>query len=280
MHWFSFLLLVVLALLASPVRAQPSIPELILATTTSTQDSGLLEVLVPMFEQQSGYRVKTISVGTGQAMALGARGEADVLLVHAPVSEKQWMAEGHGTDRTLVMFNDFVVIGPSDDLAGASAGTTIVEIMRRIAQVGAPFISRGDNSGTHQLELLLWRAAAIDPRGQPWYAEVGQGMGQTLTIANERLAYTITDRGTYLARQRTLDVTILAQGHQLLLNVYHLMTVNPDKGAHINHEGARAFAEFIVAPETQQVIGSFGVERFGQPLFFPAADRTEEELGA
>ncbi|MFN0073972.1 MAG: substrate-binding domain-containing protein [Chloroflexota bacterium] len=263
----------------SQVAAQPFNPELILATTTSTQDSGLLETLVPMFEQQSGYRVKTISVGTGQAMTLGARGEADVLLVHAPESEKKLMAEGHGTDRKLVMFNDFVVIGPLADPAGIMAAEAADEVMQRIAMANVPFISRGDNSGTHQLELQLWRAALIEPRGQGWYMEVGQGMGQTLTVANERLAYTITDRGTYLARQRTLDLAIQAQGYQSFLNVYHVITVNPNKGSHINIAGGQAFVAFILAPETQAIIGQFGVEKFGQPLFFPAADKTDEELG-
>jgi tungstate transport system substrate-binding protein len=282
MHGFRRALLTVSALTAwlaaRPVAAQPN-SELILATTTSTQDSGLLDVLVPMFEQQSQLHVKTISVGTGQAMALGARGEADVLLVHAPESEKQWMAEGNGVDRRLVMYNDFVVIGPPDDPVGIAGATSAVEVMQRIAAAGAPFISRGDNSGTHQLELQLWRAAGFDPHGQAWYQEVGQGMGQTLTIANDRLAYTITDRGTYLARKGTLDLLIHAQGYQSFLNVYHVITVNPIKSAQINTVAAQAFADFILSTETQMTIGRFGVEKFGQPLFFPAATMTDEQLG-
>ncbi len=264
---------------AGRVAAQPANPELILATTTSTQDSGLLEVLVPTFEQQSGYRVKTISVGTGQALALGERGEADVVLVHAPESEKRWMAAGHGVDRKLVMYNDFVVIGPAADPGGVAGAGTAVDVMQRIAANGVLFISRGDNSGTHQLELQLWRAIGFDPKGQPWYQEVGQGMGQTLTIANDKQAYTLTDRGTYLARRATMDLQVLAEGYQNFLNVYHVMPVNPAKGPHINAEGGRAFAEFLVQPETQAAIGSYGVDRFGQPLFFPAADKTDEELG-
>ena len=277
---WSLLLLFVIALpLPNTARAQFANPELILATTTSTQDSGLLDVLVPMFEQQSGLRVKTISVGTGQAMALGARGEADVLLVHAPESEKQWMSEGHGQARRLVMYNDFVVIGPADDPAGVAGAASANQVMQRIAAAGAMFISRGDNSGTHQLELQLWRAINFDPRGQPWYQEVGQGMGQTLTIANDRLAYTLTDRGTYLARGSTLDLVIQAQGYQSFLNVYHVITVNPDKGPQINLQAAQAFADFVVSPETQATIGEFGVARFGQPLFFPAATMTDEQLG-
>ncbi len=262
-----------------PVAAQPSNPELILATTTSTQDSGLLDVLVPEFQRQTGYNVKTISVGTGQAMALGERGEADVVLVHAPDSEKKWMAAGHGVDRKLVMYNDFVIVGPPSDPISLAGATSAVEALHKIAANGALFVSRGDNSGTHQLEQKLWRDAGFDPKGQPWYQEAGQGMGQVLTIANEKEAYTITDRGTYLARKQTMDLVILAEGYKTFLNVYHVMVVNPEKGSQINVEGARAFADFIVAPETQETIKTFGVDKFGQALFFPAATMTDEELG-
>jgi tungstate transport system substrate-binding protein len=263
----------------APAVAQQFNPELILATTTSTQDSGLLDVLVPEFQRLSGYNVKTISVGTGQAMALGERGEADVLLVHAPDSEKTWMAAGHGVDRRLVMYNDFVIVGPPSDPTGLAGATSAVEAMQKIAANGALFVSRGDNSGTHQLELKLWKDAGFDPEGTPWYQEAGQGMGAVLTIANEKEAYTITDRGTYLARKATLDLTIVAEGYQSFLNVYHVMVVNPEKGGHINHEGARAFADFMVAPSTQTMVGTFGVEKFGQPLFFPAATMTDADLG-
>lgn len=267
------------AVTLAPVAAQPANPELILATTTSTQDSGLLDVLVPEFQSQTGYNVKTISVGTGQSLALGERGEADVVLVHAPDSEKAWMEAGHGVDRRLVMYNDFVIVGPPSDPVGLAGAASAVEAMQKIAANGGLFVSRGDNSGTHQLEMKLWRDAAFDPRGTSWYQEAGQGMGAVLTIANEKEAYTITDRGTYLARQPTLDLVILAEGYPTFLNVYHVMVVNPEKGSHINVEGARAFADFLVAPETQATIATFGVERFGQPLFFPAAHMTDEELG-
>jgi tungstate transport system substrate-binding protein len=267
------------AITLAPVSAQPSNPELILATTTSTQDSGLLDVLVPEFQRQSGYNVKTISVGTGQAMALGERGEADVLLVHAPDSEKKWMEAGHGIDRKLVMYNDFVIVGPPGDPISLAGAKTAVEAIQRVAANGALFVSRGDNSGTHQLELKLWKDAGFDPKGQPWYQEAGQGMGQVLTIANEKEAYTIADRGTYLARKTTVDLVILAEGYQSFLNVYHVMVVNPEKGPHINLEGARAFADFVVAPSTQQMVGTFGVEKLGQPLFFPAATMTDAQLG-
>lgn len=267
------------ALTLGPVAAQPSTPELILATTTSTQDSGLLDVLVPAFERQTGYLVKTISVGTGQAMALGERGEADVLLVHAPDSEKKWMAAGHGIDRKLVMYNDFIIVGPPSDPISLAGAKTAVEAMQKIAANGAIFVSRGDNSGTNQLELKLWKDAGFDPKGQPWYQETGQGMGAVLTVANEKEAYTITDRATYLARKATVDLTILAEGYPSFLNVYHVMVVNPEKGAHINVDGARAFSEFVIAPSTQELIATFGVDKFGQPLFFPAATMTDEQLG-
>lgn len=272
-------LLVLFVRWVQPTSGQPASGALILATTTSTQDSGLLDVIVPLFEQQTGYQVKTISVGTGQAMALGARGEADVLLVHAPDSEKQWMADGNGADRRLVMYNDFIVTGPASDPAGLVGASSAVEVMQRIAANGATFISRGDNSGTHQLELQLWKLASFDPKGQPWYLESGQGMGQTLTIANEKLAYTLTDRATFLARQSTLDLTVLAEGYPSFLNVYHVIQVNPNKGPLINTAGAQAFADFMVDAGTQQVIGQFGVDRFGQQLFFPAAHLTDADLG-
>jgi len=272
-------LVVGLAPAVSPVHAQPANPELILATTTSTQDSGLLDVLVPRFEQQTGYHVKTISVGTGQALELGARGEADVLLVHAPESEKKWMADGNGADRKLVMYNDFIVVGPPGDPAGIADATSAVEVMQKIAANGAPFVSRGDNSGTNQLELQLWKSGGFDPKGQPWYLEAGQGMGAVLTIASDKQAYTLTDRATYLARKSTLDLDVLAQGYPSFLNVYHVITVNPEKGSQINNDGARAFSDFVLAPDTQAFIGQFGVDKFGQQLFFPAANKTDADFG-
>src|SRR5215208_3348641 len=275
------LVLAVLALFLAvvPVAAQSARRTDIVSTTTSTQDSGLLDVLVPTFERQTGYSVKTISVGTGQAMALGERGEADVLLVHAPDSEKTWMAAGHGIDRRLVMYNDFIVVGPPGDPISLKGASSAVEAMQTIAANGALFVSRGDNSGTDQLEKKLWKDAGFDPKGQSWYQEAGQGMGQVLTIANEKEAYTITDRGTYLARKDNLDLVILAEGYQTFLNVYHVMVVNPEKGPPINVDGARAFADFMVAPSTQEMVGTFGAARFGQPLFFPAATMTDEQLG-
>lgn len=260
--------------------SRPGNDEIVLATTTSTQDSGLLDVLVPWFEQRSGYRVKPIAVGTGQALALGARGEADVVLAHAPSAEKEWMAAGNGTRRVLVMHNDFVLVGPADDPAGARLQPSAEAAFGRIAETQAAFISRGDGSGTHQNEMERWSDAGIAPRGLPWYQEVGQGMGATLTIANEKGAYTLTDRGTYLARRATLDLDIMVEGARGLLNVYHVMPVNPAKFQHVNAPGAEAFADFLVSAEVQAAIGNFGIERFSQPLFFPDAGKREDQLGS
>jgi len=257
----------------------PTKPTLILATTTSTQDSGLLDVLVPLFEKQTGYRVKTVAVGTGAALQMGRDGNADVLLVHAPAAEKEFMEAGWGKDRFLVMHNDFVIVGPGADPAGIRGLPTATEAFRRIAAASATFISRGDASGTHQLELKLWDKAGIDPKGQAWYVESGQGMGATLTIASEKNAYTLTDRATYLAYRTSLKLEILVEGDPALLNVYHVITVNPEKWPKVNYEGALAFARFLIDPATQEIIGRFGVDKFGQPLFYPDANKTDEELG-
>jgi tungstate transport system substrate-binding protein len=251
----------------------------ILSTTTSTQDSGLLDVLVPLFEKQTGYAVKTISVGTGQALALGAKGNADVVLVHAPSLEKKYAADGTLLNRRLVMYNDFIIIGPKDDPAKIRSAKGAMAALQAIANGKANFVSRGDNSGTHTLEKALWKAAGIDPKG-PWYIEAGQGMGATLGIANERNAYTITDRGTYLALGKRASLPILIEGDKALLNIYSVMEVNPANGLRINSAGGKAFADFMVAPPTQKVIQNFGVEKFGQPLFVPVAGKKEDELGA
>jgi tungstate transport system substrate-binding protein len=251
----------------------------ILSTTTSTQDSGLLEALVPVFEKKSGYNVKTISVGTGQSLAHAAKGDADVALVHAPSLEKKYVAEGKLQNRRLVMYNDFVIIGPKDDPAKIASLKSAVAALKAIERASAPFVSRGDNSGTHNLEKSLWKSAAIEPKGS-WYIESGQGMGATLGIAQERSAYTITDRGTYLALQKRVTLPVLVQGDRPLLNIYSVMEVNPANGPRVNAAGGRAFADFMVSPEAQGLIKSFGVEKFGQPLFVPVADTREEELGA
>jgi tungstate transport system substrate-binding protein len=260
---------------AGPAGAQSNI--VIVSTTTSTQDSGLLDVLVPMFERKSGLTVKTISVGTGQALALAARGEADVTLAHAPGLEKKYVSEGKMSNRRLVMYNDFVVIGPPDDPARIRGLPKAVDALERIARSRSRFVSRGDKSGTHALELALWKQAGIEPKGA-WYIESGQGMGQTLGIANDRRAYTLTDRATLLAFQKRVDLPILVEKDRPLLNIYSVMEVNPANGPRVNARGGRAFADFMLEPETQAVIESFGVEKYGQPLFVPVAGKKDEDL--
>jgi tungstate transport system substrate-binding protein len=266
-------------LLSDPGRsAETQSRNVILSTTTSTQDSGLLDLLVPVFEKQSGYSVKTISVGTGQALALAAKGDADVALVHAPSLEKKYVAGGQLQNRRLVMYNDFMIIGPKDDPAKIRTVKSTLAALKAIEQARAAFVSRGDNSGTHNLEKSLWKEAGIQPKG-PWYIESGQGMGATLNIANERNAYTITDRGTYLALGKRVTLPILVQGDRALLNVYSVMEVNPANGPRVNAAGGKAFADFMVSPQAQNLIKNFGVEKFGQPLFVPVAHKREEELG-
>jgi tungstate transport system substrate-binding protein len=250
----------------------------ILSTTTSTQDSGLLDVLIPMFERQTGYLVKTISVGTGQALALAARGEADVTLAHAPALEEKYVGEGKMLNRRLVMYNDFVIVGPTEDPARVKGRPKATDALKRIAETKATFVSRGDKSGTHSVELALWKAAGLTPSG-PWYIESGQGMGQTLGIANERKAYTITDRATYLAFQKRITLLVLVERDRPLLNIYSVMEVNPANGPRVNAAGGKAVADFMVSSEVQAVIRTFGVDRYGQPLFVPIAGRTDEEVG-
>jgi tungstate transport system substrate-binding protein len=266
-----------LALPSSPAPALARSNVVILSTTTSTQDSGLLDVLVPMFERKTGLTVKTISVGTGQALALAARGEADVTLAHAPSVEKKYVEEGRMSNRRLVMYNDFVIIGPPDDPAKIRSVPKAVEALKRIAESQSRFVSRGDKSGTHVLEHRLWKQAGVEPKGA-WYIESGQGMGQTLGIANDRRAYTLTDRGTYLAFQKRVDLPILVEKDRPLLNIYSVMEVNPANGPRVNAAGGRAFAEFILAPDTQAVIKTFGVDKYGQPLFVPIAGKKDEDL--
>jgi tungstate transport system substrate-binding protein len=234
--------------------------------------------LIPLFEKQSGYVVKTVSVGTGQALALAAKGDADVALVHAPSLEKKYVSEGTLLNRRLVMYNDFVIIGPKDDPAKVRSAKSSAVALKAIEQAKAAFVSRGDNSGTHALEKSLWKAAGIEPKGS-WYIEAGQGMGATLGIANERNAYTITDRGTLLALRKRVSLPVLVEGDRALLNIYSVLEVNPANAPRVNSAGGKAFADFMVAPQTQNVIKSFGVEKFGQSLFVPVAGKKEEELG-
>lgn len=258
-------------------RAADPAKTVILATTTSTQDSGLLDVLVPAFERRSGFTVKTISVGSGQAIALGRRGEADVLLVHSPDDEAKVVADGFGVNRRIVMHNDFVVLGPPADPARIKGSAGTAEAFHKIAAASALFLSRGDDSGTHAREKGLWKKAGIAPDGKPWYQQTGLGMGETLNVASEKAGYTLSDRGTWLARHkaRALDLAILVEGEPLLLNVYHVIEVNPARWPKVNAAGARAFADFMVGPEAQGIIKTFGTDRLGAPLFFPDAGKPE-----
>jgi tungstate transport system substrate-binding protein len=274
----SLALIATLVLLAWGTSALAASKTIILATTTSTQDSGLLDVLVPLFEKESGFQVKTISVGSGQAMKMGEKGEADVLLVHSPDAEKKFMTDGFGTTRRLVMHNDFIITGPPADPARIK-GVAATEAMKRIAQSGQLFASRGDNSGTHAKEKGLWKAAGVNPDGQKWYQQTGLGMGQTLNVAAEKKAYVLADRATYLALKKNLGFEILVEGDGKLLNIYHVLGINPVKWPKVNTAGGTAFADFMVAKKTQDIIGRFGVEKFGAPLFFPDAGKNPELLG-
>jgi tungstate transport system substrate-binding protein len=281
-HRLATVALATCALLAgSGASAANDAREVILATTTSTQDSGLLDVLVPIFERETGYRIKTISVGSGQALAMGRKGEADVLLVHSPAEEEQVVAQGHGVNRRLVMHNDFVIVGPPGDPAGIKGATSAKDALARIARVGAPFVSRGDGSGTHSKEKGLWRSAGIDPEGRSWYQQTGLGMGDTLNVSSEKRGYTLADRGTFLARDkaRPLALEILVEGEPFLLNVYHVIEVNPARWPKVNAAGAKAFADFLVSPRAQALIRDFGVDTVGSPLFTPDAGKNPALLG-
>ena len=251
--------------------------ELILATTTSTQDSGLLDVLIPQFEKEHDYKVKTIAVGSGEALRLAGEGEADVVLAHSPKAEEDFMAAGNGESRLVVMHNDFIIVGPSDDPAGIKGVTSAADAFKRLAASEALFLSRGDQSGTNTKELSLWTSAGIQPSGT-WYQETGQGMGATLTVASEKQGYTLSDRGTYLAQKANLDLDLLVEGDKALFNQYHVIVVDPKKHSNVNAEGARAFASFIISPAVQATIGLFGVKDFGQALFIP--DAGKEAAGA
>ncbi|CBH20997.1 ABC-type tungstate transport system, permease component [Acetoanaerobium sticklandii] len=256
----------------------PENPDIILATTTSTQDSGLLDVLIPMFEEQTGYRVKTIAVGTGQALAMGEKGEADVLLTHAPASEKPLVESGAVTNYQLVMHNDFILVGPSSDPAKVKDLKSVADAFKSISETSSIFVSRGDDSGTDKKEKGIWKDINIPNEGS-WYQETGQGMGQTLNIASQKEGYTLTDRATFLAQKDNLQLEIAVQGEKSLLNIYHVMQVNEEKFPKVNADGAKAFVEFMIDSKTQDIIGEFGMDEYGEPLFFKDAGKTEEEIG-
>lgn len=273
---FAFLSLVSVSLFAACGGGN----DLILATTTSTQDSGLLDdLLIPEFERQTGYNAKTIAVGSGAAVKMAEEGNADVLMVHAPSAEKELMDAGHGVDRRLVMYNYFLVVGPSSDPAGIQGMESASEALKAIAGSGARFVSRGDDSGTHTKEMELWQDAGLDPTGESWYQETGQGMGGTLLIASEKDGYTLTDQATYARLSRRLRLDPMVEGDPILINIYHVIRVNPERHSGLNVEGAKAWADFVVSLETQRMIGDFGVEEFGRALFIPAAGQDEDALG-
>jgi len=256
---------------------KPARPDLILATTTSTQDSGLLDVLIPAFEKKTGYKVKTVAVGTGAALTMGEKGDADVLLVHAFASEKKLVDNQTAINYQLVMHNDFIIVGPSADPAKVKGTKTATDALKAINASSAIFVSRGDDSGTDKMEKALWKTAAITPTPAK-YQSTGQGMGQTLTIASEKEAYTLTDRATYLASKKNLKLDILLQGGTSLLNIYHVMQVNPEKFPKVNADGAKAFVDFMVNADTQKLIGSFGKDKYGEALFFADAGKKMEDL--
>jgi tungstate transport system substrate-binding protein len=277
--WIIVLGIVTLLLISgmTPVQAQQK--TVILATTTSTQDSGLLDVLLPVFEKKTGYFVKTIAVGSGQAMAMGQKGEADVLLVHSPAAEEKFVAEGFGINRRLIMHNDYIIVGPSEDSAKIKGLKSASEAFKKMASAKALFLSRADKSGTHVKETDIWKKAGVNSEGEKWYQQTGLGMGQTLNVAAEKKGYTLADRGTYLALKKNLNLDILVEGDAILLNIYHVIEVSPAKWPKVNVPGGKAFADFMVSKETQEIIKTFGVEKFGSPLFFPDAGKKEEELG-
>src|SRR5215208_2202671 len=230
--------------------------DLLLVSTTSTQDSGLLDVLLPAFTAKTGYSVQLVAVGSGQALKIAEQGNADVILLHSPAAEKEFVANGFGIDRRLVMHNDFVLVGPVSDPA-AIRGEAPINALHNIFTSNVTFVSRGDDSGTHVKETALWKNAGLDPAGKNWYLETGQGQGATLSIASEKSGYALTDRGTFLAYKSNVDLELLVEGDPFLLNVYHVITVNPDKIPSINQEGAKAFADFVTSDEGQKIIGEF-----------------------
>ena len=248
---------------------------MVLATTTSTENSGLLSVLLPPFEQRHNVIVDVIAVGTGQALQIGRTGDADVLMVHAPALEEQFVADGYGVERVYFMYNDFIILGPANDPAGVGRAQNAVDAMRRIAESRSLFISRGDNSGTHVKELELWREAGVIASGAtapegPWYREVGQGMGAVITLTNDQQAYTLADRGTYLSYVGQIDIGIVFEGDEILFNPYGIIAVNPRRHPHVKVDLAQALIDHVTSPEGQALIAGFLVN--GQPLFFPDSD--------
>ncbi len=265
-----FVVILLVTVMATPLFSCGRDKELILASTTSTQDSGLFDELIPVFEKASGYTVKVIAVGTGEAIELGEKGEADVILVHSRSAEDQFVEEGYGVNRKDVMHNDFLIIGPAEDPAKISGMPSAADAFKAISESQSLFISRGDDSGTNKKELSIWKVAGVTAEGQ-WYLETGQGMGETLKISDEKQGYTLTDRGTWLAQKDNFSLVELVQGDKVLFNPYGVIAVNPEKhpDLKINYESAMEFANWITGEEGQKIIKEFGVDKFGQPLFYP-----------
>ena len=260
------------------IAQPPTNRNLIIGMTTSIEDSGLLDELVPAIENKTGYRVKKVSVGTGQALALAQKGEIDALFVNSPKAERKVLADGAVVNRQLVMHNDFVIVGPDTDKAKIRGNKNAVEAFSMIAKSHALFISRGDDSGTNKLEKDLWKQANITPGGS-WYQQTGSGMGQTLQVTNQKLGYTLADRATYLFQKKNLSLPILVEGDKKLLNLYHVMEVNPEKFPRVNSAGAKAFINFVLSSEGQELIASHGKKQFGEPLFYADAGKTEKDYG-
>ena len=261
------LILLLAALMASGLGIAGDTP-LRLATTTSTANSGLMDYLLPGFTAQTGLEVHLIAVGTGKALRLGREGDVDVVLVHARQAEDQFVASGYGVDRADVMYNDFIIVGPKSDPAGIASSQSVAEVLQKIHASEQAFVSRGDDSGTHKRELLLWQSAGVTP-ADSWYREVGQGMGKTLQIANEVDGYTMTDRGTWLAYQSKLDIELLFANDPPLFNPYGIIAVNPERHAHVNYDGASKLIAWFISPAVQKLIGEFKIR--GQQLFVPSA---------
>ncbi len=265
---------------APPATTAPSAAasmDLILATTTSTQDSGLLDVLVPAFEKASGYKVKTVAVGSGAALKLGSEGNADVLLVHSPAAEVEFMDAGSGVDRALVMHNSFLIVGPDSDPAGIKGMTSAADAFQKIADTKSVFVSRGDGSGTETKELGYWKKLGITP-DPAWYVQSGQGMGATLQVASEKSGYTLTDIATWAATKDSLALVSVVEGDPSLLNIYHVIGVNPATWPKVNAAGAKAFEAFLLSADGQAMIGAFGQDTYGMQLFVPDAGKSEESL--
>jgi tungstate transport system substrate-binding protein len=272
---------------ATTTAPKPANPEILMASTTSTRDSGLMDVLIPIFEQKTGYKMKPTYVGSGAAITMGQQGNADVLLVHSPAAEVKFVSDGYGINRQLIMHNDYLIVGPASDPAGIKGITVATDALKKIADGKFTFYSRGDKSGTDVLEKSLWQKIGVtvadNSTSNPnWYKEGGTGTGMLdlLRIASEKAAYSITDRSTFLFNKQVLGLDILVAGDPALLNIYHVIQVNPVKFSKVNADGAKAFVDFMISADTQAVITKYGVDKYGQALFFADYGKTEAQLGS